>query len=236
MVLNKVKVKETKQSVDLLSLIYTASHDLKGSIRTIKSFTQILNKKLEDKINDNETDMFRFIFEATEDLELLVVQLVTYSKIGQTPLTFVEIEFGNFTELMKLNLQKQIQAKDATVNIKYADEKIKADREKLGLVLNNLTSNALKFQPKDQKPIVDIEISDKNNFWEISVKDNGIGMNPEDLETIFLPFEKLHGNAKYKGAGIGLAICDQVIKDHNGTFKVESELNKGSTFTFTLPK
>lgn len=236
MVLNKIKVKETKQSVDLLSLIYTASHDLKGSIRTIKSFTQILNKKLQDKIDDSETDMFRFIFEATEDLELLIVQLVTFSKIVQTPLTFVEIEFGNFIELVKLNLQKQIQAQNATVNLKYADEKIKADREKLGLVLNNLTSNALKFQPKDQKPIIDIEIYDKNEFWEILVKDNGIGINSEHLKNIFIPFVKLHGSAKFKGAGIGLAICDQIIKDHKGVIKVESELDKGSTFTFTLPK
>lgn len=236
MVLNTVKVNENKQSVDLLGLVFKASHDLKGPLRTIKSFAQILNKSLKDRIKDNEQDMFHFIFEATDDLENLIIQLVTFSKMGQTPLTFVEIDFGNFVELMKLNLQKQIQAKDATINLKYGAEKIRGDREKLSLVINNLTLNALEFQPKDQKPIVDIEIADKTDFWEISVKDNGIGIDPEHFETIFLPFEKLHGNSAYKGSGIGLAICDRIVKDHKGTIKITSELNNGSTFTFSLPK
>ena len=236
MVLNTVKVNENKQNVDLLSLVFKASHDLKGPLRTIRSFAQILNKSLTDRIKDNEQDMFHFIFDATEDLENLITQLVTFSKMGQTPLTFVEIDFGNLVELMKLNLQKQIQAKEATINLKYETEKIRADREKLSLVLNNLTLNALEFQPKDQRPVVDIEIADKNEFWEISVSDNGIGIDPEHFETIFLPFEKLHGNSAFKGSGIGLAICDRIVKDHKGTIKVTSALNKGSTFTFSLPK
>ncbi len=236
MVLNTVKVNENKQNVDLLSLVFKASHDLKGPLRTIKSFAQILNKSLKDRIKDNEQEMFHFIFEATDDLENLIIQLVTFSKMGQTPLTFVEIDFGNFVELMKLNLQKQIQAKDAIINLKYGTEKIRGDREKLSLVIKNLTLNAIEFQPKNQKPVVDIEIADKNEYWEISFKDNGIGIDPEHFETIFLPFEKLHGNSAYKGSGIGLAICDRIVKDHKGTIKVTSELNKGSTFTVTLPK
>jgi len=236
MVLNELKVKENKQSTDMLSLIFKASHDLKGPLRTIKSFSQILNKGLQDRLKDSEKDLFHYVFEATDDLENLIIQLVTYSKIGQTPLTFVEIDFGNFVELMKLNLQKQIQSKEATVNLKYSNEKITADREKMGLILNNLILNALKFQPKDQKPVIDIEISSKNEAWEISVKDNGIGINPDHIETIFLPFEKLHGKSKYKGSGIGLAICDRIIKDHKGKITVISEPNKGSTFTVLLPK
>jgi len=236
MVLNKLKVKENRQEVDLLGLIYKASHDLKGPLRTIKSFTQIISKNLQDRLKDEEKDLFKFVLEATDDLESLIVQLVTFSKISQTPLTFDEVDLGNLVELIKLNFRKRIEASGAAINFNHNNEKIRADKDKINLVFENLIKNAIKFQPKDQKPVIDIEILDKNEFWEILITDNGIGIDEEYFETIFLPFEKLHGNSEFKGSGIGLSICEQVVNDHKGTISVTSELNKGSTFSLTLPK
>lgn len=236
MVLNKLKVKENRQEVDLLGLIYKASHDLKGPLRTIKSFTQIISKNLQDRLKDEEKDLFKFVLEATDDLESLIVQLVTLSKVSQTPLTFGEVDLGNLIELLKLNFRKQIEESGAIINFNYNNEKVRADKDKINLVLENLIKNAIKFQPKDQKPEININIVDKTEFWEISIIDNGIGIEEEHFGIIFLPFEKLHGNSEYKGSGIGLSICDRIIKEHKGTLSVASELNKGSTFSFTLPK
>lgn len=236
MVLNKLKVKENRQEVDLLGLIYKASHDLKGPLRTIKSFTQIISKNLQDRLKDEEKDLFKFVLEATDDLESLIVQLVTLSKVSQTPLTFGEVDLGNLIELLKLNFRKQIEESGAIINFNYNNEKVRADKDKINLVLENLIKNAIKFQHKDQKPEININIVDKTEFWEISITDNGIGIEEEHFEIIFLPFEKLHGNSEYKGSGIGLSICDRIIKEHKGTLFVTSELNKGSTFSFTLPK
>jgi len=236
MVLNELKVKENRQKVDLLGLIYQASHDLKGPLRTIKSFTQIISKNLQDRLKEEEKDLFKFVLEASDDLESLIVQLVTFSKISQSPLTFSEVDLANLVELIKLNFRKQIELSGATINIKHNNQKIRADKDKINLVFENLIKNAIKFQPKGQKPVIDIQIAEKEEYLEVSISDNGIGIDEEYFETIFFPFEKLHGNSEYKGSGIGLSICEQVINDHKGTLSVTSEINKGSTFSFTLPK
>jgi len=236
MVLNKLKVKDNNQSKDLINLIYKASHDLKGPLRTVKSFTQILSKSLEDRIKTDEKDLFNYIFEATSDLENLIVQLVTLSKISQTPINVSEVNFGHLAELIKLNLKQEIEASGANVKLVYADEKIFVDREKMGLVLRNLLSNAIKFQPKNQQAEINLSILDEAVEWKIMVSDNGIGIQEQHFETIFKPFEKLNGNSEFKGAGIGLAICERIVKDHKGSISLISEFEKGSTFTIRIPK
>lgn len=225
-----------RTEIDFLNLIYRASHDLKGPLRTIKSFSQILNKSFADRIKEDEKELFSFIFDATDNLEDLIIQLVTFGKTCQTPLLIGDVDFGNLLELLKINTLKQSKYSNAVLNLKHNNEIIRADREKLNHLLDNLISNSLKFQKKDNIQEIDVSIEEAEDTWVISVKDNGIGIAAENHLIIFDLFEKLHANSVYRGSGIGLALCKRIAEDHNGEISVESETEKGSIFKFHFPK
>jgi light-regulated signal transduction histidine kinase (bacteriophytochrome) len=103
-------------------------------------------------------------------------------------------------------------------------------------LFQNLISNALKFIPNDKKPIIKIKVKDENDFYEFQIQDNGIGIQKEYLEKIFLVFKRLHSKEQYEGTGIGLATCKKIIDNVNGKIWVESDYGNGTTFFFTIPK
>ena len=115
-------------------------------------------------------------------------------------------------------------------------EAIAADYTKLKQVFQNLITNAIKFHKKDEFPKIEISCKDENEFWKFTVKDSGIGIKPAYFERIFVLFQKLHTNKEYEGTGLGLAICKKIIEQHQGQIWIESEVNVGTTFHFTISK
>jgi light-regulated signal transduction histidine kinase (bacteriophytochrome) len=133
------------------------------------------------------------------------------------------------------NLQAAITEKNAEVTHDPLPT-IMADGIQMVQLFQNLIGNGIKFQQEGQRPHVHISAEDKGADWMFSFRDNGIGIDPEFKERIFVIFQRLHGREKYPGTGIGLSVCKRIVERHGGTIWVESELGKGATFKFTIPK
>ncbi|MBM1107317.1 HAMP domain-containing protein [Aurantibacter crassamenti] len=219
---------------ELEQFVYIASHDLQEPLRTISSFSKILTEQYKGQLDDTGEHSLRFISEATSRMQFLVKDLMDYSRLGNDK----SLETINCDELI-LGVQTDLSEliKDTNTDLIFNElPNINGYKTALRLLFQNLINNAMKFQKKGVKPIVEIFYEDDQNFWKFGVKDNGIGIAPEHQSKIFSIFKRLHTNKEYQGTGIGLAHCQKIIEMHKGRIWVESQKNQGSTFYFTLAK
>ncbi len=228
-------LKELKRNnEELAEFNYVASHDLREPLRTLTNYCKLLKEDIGENLSeDAKLDMF-FISDAAKRMDNLITDLLQLSRAGRVEFEDEDIDLNHCLEIVVHDLQVSIQTSKATVECNHLP-KVKGDSTQLTRVLQNLISNAIKFHHPNVAPNIKILSNQKENFWEISVIDNGIGMEKQYLEQIFAPFKRLHGASKYEGTGIGLAICKKIIERHDGKIWVESEMGKGSTFKFTLP-
>ncbi len=217
---------------ELESFAYVASHDLQEPLRTISSFLQLVEKRYKDKLDDKGKDFIRRAVNGAQRMQEMINALLTYSRITT---------WGKFFELHSLekilarvltNMSPIIERKNAVVTRDPLPE-LTCDEAQIHRLFQNLISNAIKFCSRSQ-PVIRISAEKQKDHWLLSVKDNGIGIDPSHQETIFKIFHRLHGKGKYPGTGIGLAICQKIVERHNGKIWVESKPGKGSTFFFTL--
>jgi len=233
---NKLVDSISNKNPEITDLLYKASHDLKGPLRTIKSFTQLLNESMGERFNQEEKGLVGFIQEATYNLENLITKLINYSKAG-LPLNITEVKIDNLLQVLVLENRKEIEEKKAKVNIICEENfTINADKSKLIILFENLLSNSLKFYRKHTSQEIKIEVIENKDNFKIEFTDNGIGIAKDKLCRTFDLFERLHGTTEYTGAGIGLASCKRIIELHGGTIAVESVLEKFTTINFTIPK
>jgi len=222
-------------NLQLENFAFFASHDLQTPLRSIISFTQLLQLKLAGKLSKEEGEYMNFIISATKNMKDLVTDLLTYSSINKTQIKLKEIQvFKCLNELM-VELNELIKENKATINLENINQNIQADPIKIRQVFQNLITNAIKFTIKGNKPIIKIIGSENANKWIFSVADNGIGIDDIYKEKIFLLFKRLHSN-EYEGTGIGLALVKKIIDQHNGEIWFTSEQNRGTTFYFSIPK
>ncbi len=166
-------------------------------------------------------------------MQALINDLLTYSRVGTQGKDFELIDCEAVLDRTLVNLQAAVQENEAVLT-HYPLPTVMADDSQLGQVFQNLIGNAIKYHG-DEQPEVHIGAERKNGVWLFSVRDNGIGIDPEHAERIFLIFQRLHTRAEYSGTGIGLAICKRIVERHGGRIWVESEPGKGSSFYFTIP-
>lgn len=220
---------------DLDDLTYIISHDLQEPLRMITSYVQLLNKRYGESLDDNAKDYIRFAVDGSNRLKKMMDDLLTYSRIGRPAFKRENLEPNEVFERVK----KQIYAKHPgiTDKLKFAAEVqiINADRDLLEKLIFNLVDNAVKFNSSN-KPEINVGISENNDHWHISVKDNGLGIDKDYHGKIFGIFQKLHNHQEYEGSGIGLAICEKIVNKHNGKIWLDSELSNGSTFHATIKK
>lgn len=222
-----------RSNKDLEQFAYTASHDLQEPIRMIKSYAQLLELKHKKTLDTNAREYLYFITEGASRMQQLVNDLLTYSRVTTTKQEMELIDPNVIVQSVLEDLKFRIQEESAVINTEHLP-RVKGDKTQIRQLFQNLIQNSIKFR-REEPPVINIKCTRKRNEWLFSVSDNGIGIDPQFFERIFIIFQRLHEREKYAGTGVGLAICKKIIEKHGGRIFVESEINKGTTFYFTLP-
>lgn len=223
-------------NLQLENFAYIASHDLKTPLRTIISFTQLLKRKLRNKLDESEQEYLNFIIGGTKEMSFLIEDLLNYSRIQKQELNLEKFEIQPFVEKLLSRVDSFIQEKQARVELHITPKFIDADALKIHQLLQNLILNAIKFHRPNVQPIVKVICTDNGADWSFEIRDNGIGIKAEYFDKIFLIFKRLNNKTDYEGSGIGLAICKKIVEQHGGKIHIESIVGEGSSFFFTIPK
>ncbi|HDQ03065.1 MAG TPA: PAS domain S-box protein [Deltaproteobacteria bacterium] len=231
----KILTEELKRSnTDLAQFAYVASHDLQEPLRMITSFVQLLQRRYHGKLDKEADEFISFAVEGASHMQKLINDLLKYSRVGTHGKSMEPTNFNIVVTHALSNLSKTIKAADAIINIDHLPT-IYADYTQMVQLFQNLISNAIKYRGEKQ-PEVLIRATYSDNYWLFSVRDNGIGIEPEHVDKIFVIFQRLHNKTKYPGTGIGLSICKKIVERHSGSIWVESKPKQGSVFYFTIPK
>jgi PAS domain S-box-containing protein len=219
---------------ELEQFAYVASHDLQEPLRTVSSFVQLLQRRYQGKLDPKADEFIGFAVEGATRMQRLIEDLLTFSRVGTRAIEPVEFDASEVMAQVARDLGPSMREAGAELTHDPLP-KICADRGRFGQLVQNLVSNAIKFRGSEP-PRVHVSVEARGDDWVFAVRDNGIGIDPQYFERIFVIFQRLHGRSKYAGTGIGLSICKKIIDLHGGRIWVESEPGAGSTFYFTLPK
>ncbi|MDQ3675533.1 MAG: ATP-binding protein [Actinomycetota bacterium] len=223
----------TRSNAELEQFASVTSHDLQAPLTTISMYAELLERRHGAEDPEKGPALIDGIRHATSQARALIRDLLEYSRAGRGPLSLERVPAGIIVEQAMETLAGAIEQSGALVRVGSLPV-ILADRANLGRVFQNLIGNAVKFT-FEETPDVSIEAERDRGQWRFSVRDNGIGMEPEQSERIFEPFQRLHGEDDYPGTGIGLAVCERIIDQHGGKIWVSTRPGEGSVFHFTLP-
>jgi len=219
---------------ELEQFAYIASHDLQEPLRTVSSFAQILKSNYENEIDTVGQKSLAYMTHATERMSLLIKGLLDYSRIGKDK-TLETFDTNQMVNEIRQDLANLIRDKKAVI-LGSDLPLITAYKTDIRLLFQNLISNGIKFSRPEVDPIIHIKCVENQSDWSFSVSDNGIGINQIYFERIFVIFQRLHDKQEYEGTGIGLSHCQKIVHLHGGKISLDSELNKGSTFSFNIIK
>jgi signal transduction histidine kinase len=223
-----------RSNAELQQFAYVASHDLQEPLRMVSSYTQLIVKRYGGQLDTDAKEFMEFIVDGAARMKRLIEDLLAYSRVGTRGQGFQLTECEAALKKALINLRGSIEASGATVT--YGRLPIlNADGSQLTQLFQNLIGNAIKFKDADL-PHIHVSADESEDAWVLKIKDNGIGIDPQYFERIFILFQRLHGKAEYPGTGIGLAICKKIMDRHGGRIWVESEPGHGSTFCCSLPK
>ena len=222
-----------RSNAELEQFAYIASHDLQEPLRAVAGMVQLLQKRYEGKLDARADEYIGHAVEAAGRMQALIQALLSYSRVERRNQPIELIDAQECLDAALKNLTVAIRESHATVT---ADPmpKVHADPTQLTQIFQNLIGNGIKFQGNEE-PQIHISAIQLKDVWQFSVRDNGIGIEPQYFERIFQIFQRLHTRREYSGTGIGLALCKKIIERHRGSIWVESRPDEGSTFHFTLP-
>lgn len=223
-------------NLQLENFAYLASHDLKTPLRSIISFTQLLEQRLDGRLTESERQLFDYIQTSGKSMGDIIHQLLEFSKVENEILKRSKVDLELLYNQLLIEMTSEIQDTNAIINFDLSCDAIVADKSKLSQILRNLISNSLKFIPEEKTPIINIKCSEKLSDWLFTVADNGIGIEDQNHDSIFALFKRLHVKEEYEGVGIGLPMTKKIVEQHNGSIWVNSMYGSGATFSFTLAK
>jgi signal transduction histidine kinase len=223
----------SRTNEELRQFAYIASHDLQEPLRTVGSYAQLLAKRYRGRLDSSADDFVNYMVDGVQRMHALLNDMLAYSRVSDK-----ETQTAQLTDLNEvlnsalLNMETTIQESEASISFDPLPTLV-GDELQLVQVFQNLIGNAIKYR-STQTPQIHVSTYHENHCWVISVRDNGIGIEPKYNERIFGIFKRLHGK-ELPGTGMGLAICKKVIERHGGRIWLESQLGAGSTFYFALP-
>ena len=229
--ISKLNEELLRSNKDLQSFAYVASHDLQEPLRMVSSFTQLLSMQYGDKLDDKAKEYIHFAVDGARRMYDLLNGLLDYSRIHTKGKEFTMVDANKVLKGALRNLSFSIEERKAKIQSDNLPI-ILADENQILMLFQNLISNGIKFS-KDSPKII-ISVKQKKNHYLFSIKDEGIGIEPDYFERIFMIFQRLLPKDQYDGTGIGLAIAKRIVERHDGKIWVESKPGKGSTFYFTI--
>jgi len=232
--LKRVHEELQRSNRELEQFAYVASHDLQEPLRMVSSYTQLLARRYEDKLDQDARDFIHYAVDGATRMQQLIQDLLTFSRVATRGQPSTRIHAQNVLENAISNLQTVITETGAQITHDALPE-VYADRTQLVQVFQNLIGNAIKFRKSGESPRVHISSEKIGAEWVFSVQDNGIGINPKYFDRIFVIFQRLHTRETYPGTGIGLALCKRIVERHGGRIWVESQPDMGTVFKFTFP-
>ena len=220
---------------DLAQFAYVASHDLQEPLRMVSSYLQLIERRYTEVLDDAGREFIGFAVDGAKRMKNLIHALLEYSRIGTGAQKMGEVPLedvlGDVFKVLKLLIE------ETSAKIEVGElPAVHCDRIQMAQLFQNLISNAMKFC-HEKRPEIEISAcrAEGDKGWEVSVRDNGIGIEPDYLERVFVIFQRLHSREEYAGTGIGLALCKRIAERHRGKIWVESELGQGTTFSFSIP-
>jgi|GEM_PF-1270669 len=218
---------------ELEQLTYVASHDLQEPVRTLSSFIDLLSKQYKGKLDDHADRYIDYIAQSSNRMKDFIKSQLDFSRLGK-PEKIDPISCNYLLQQVLDDLANIIHENNAVIQ---ADDLpyITGYRGKLKQVFQNLICNAIRFRKKEVAPVIVIQAIRRNECWQFTVSDNGIGIEGAYLNRIFSPYQRLHSKLEYEGSGMGLAICKKVVETHGGEIWATSVAGEGSSFHFTIP-
>ncbi|HTM93742.1 MAG TPA: response regulator [Flavisolibacter sp.] len=229
---NNVQLKTTVEELDRFA--YVASHDLQEPLRKILVFSDKLQTKYKDSLDDEVTQSLEKIAKASTRMQSLINDLLKFSRQTIANEDFVAIPLDQLLHEVVADLEVEIEKSSAQIHLEVLPE-IWGIPSQIRQLFQNLLSNAIKFRKKDQIPAVRIFSEPWNGLNRIIIQDNGIGFDPRYCEEIFMVFKRLHSYHEFEGSGVGLSICKKIIDRHGGFIKAESKIGEGSKFIIEFP-
>jgi light-regulated signal transduction histidine kinase (bacteriophytochrome) len=225
-----------RSNAELEQFAYVASHDLQEPLRKVASFCQLLQQRYGGQLDDRADQYIGFAVDGAQRMQDLINDLLAFSRVGRVENPHTEVDCDALLARVRTDLERAIDDSGATVEASGLPT-VRGDAGLLRIVFQNLVANAIKFRD-EAAPVVRIDAEREDACWRFRVSDNGIGIDPEYAERIFVLFQRLHPRTQYEGTGIGLAMCRKIVEYHGGRMWLDPEqaaAGGGSTFYFTLP-
>jgi PAS domain S-box-containing protein len=223
-----------RSNAELERFAYVASHDLQEPLRMVASYTQLLARRYQDKLDADANEFIGYAVDGVTRMQALINDLLAYSRVGTRGKEFAVTRLDECLQRALANLRLAVEQSGASVS-HDALPTVVGDEGQLAQVFQNLVGNALKFRGTAAPKVHVSARKLEGGAWEVCVRDNGIGIAPEYFDKVFVIFQRLHTRSDYSGNGIGLAICKKIVERHGGTIWIESQPPSGTAVHFTLP-
>ena len=223
-----------RSNKELEQFAYVASHDLQEPLRMISGYIQLIEKRYNDKLDADGREFMAFAVDGADRMKRLINDLLAFSRVETKGAEFTPVDMNKTVEQVKSYLANLIEENLAEIECSKLPE-LNADELQMGQLLQNLISNSIKFKG-DENPRIKIDCRENGSDWLFTVSDNGIGIDYQYHDRIFVIFQRLHGRDQYPGTGIGLALCKRIVDRHGGRIWLESDVESGTVIKFTIPK
>ncbi|MBE0435955.1 MAG: hypothetical protein IBX56_09150, partial [Methylomicrobium sp.] len=225
-----------RSNADLEQFAYSVSHDMRQPLRTIAGHLHLLELGLAEQLDEDNKESLAFALDGAKRMDAMIVSLLDYSRIGRKtePKIYMEPR-ESLNEALQF-LEVEIEEKRADIVVQGDWPVLSASRDELTRLLQNLIANAIKYHDSEDVPHVTVVSTEHAGLWTVRIADNGIGIEPKQIDKLFQFFSRLQSRARFDGNGMGLALCRRIVEHHGGRIWAESEgEGKGSTFVFEIP-